>query len=404
MVSAQIPLIWRALSRHRLAAGIIALQVAVSSAVLCNAGYLAEGRLQATAISSGVDEPRLGMLRIEGLDQENFADVNARIKSYIRNTEGVDSVFNINTMPFGPSELIAGVFLDDTQKHFGGVLNFYLGEHGSAEAMGLHIVSGRFPLANEYTQIDGFVPKLPSILITEQLASHFWPGENPLGKKVWCFDTVATVVGVVKHLSVPRPGTGEEEGEHWSVFVPALPSKNSFGTYLIRTTLSEDRMALERAQNEVSNLLPDAVIVSSVAVKDLRDEFLRGSKSVAAFLSLVILGVMMFTGLGIVGLASFWVTQRRAQIGIRRALGATSRDILIYFQIENAMIVGCGVVAGSALAVVINLLAMNFYEIPRMPLFYLPTCAVVMLLLGQISVLKPAIEASRILPVDAMRG
>jgi len=110
------------------------------------------------------------------------------------------------------------------------------------------------------------------------------------------------------------------------------------------------------------------------------------------------------TALGIVGLASFWVAQRRKQIGIRRALGATRADILRYFQIENFLIVTFGIVLGIVLAVGINLSLMKLFEVPRLPYWYLPIGALVLWLLGQLAVLAPALRAAAVPPVVATRS
>jgi len=110
------------------------------------------------------------------------------------------------------------------------------------------------------------------------------------------------------------------------------------------------------------------------------------------------------TALGIVGLASFWVAQRRKQIGIRRALGATRADILRYFQTENFLIVTFGIVLGMALAYGLSLLLMKHYELPRLPWFYLPIGAIALWLIGQLAVLGPALRASNVPPVVATRS
>src|SRR5699024_535177 len=75
------------------------------------------------------------------------------------------------------------------------------------------------------------------------------------------------------------------------------------------------------------------------------DYFSRDAAMVDLLLAAVI-GLLFVTALGIAGLASFWVGQRTRSIGIRRAIGATRGDILHYFQAENFLIVGAGIVLG----------------------------------------------------------
>jgi putative ABC transport system permease protein len=114
--------------------------------------------------------------------------------------------------------------------------------------------------------------------------------------------------------------------------------------------------------------------------------------------------LLLATAGGIVGLSSFWVGQRRRSIGVRRALGATRGDILRYFQTENALIVGIGVVLGAALGIAANLSLMTHYELPRMPLWVLAVGALLLWLLGQLAVFGPARRAAAVPPVEATRS
>jgi putative ABC transport system permease protein len=143
---------------------------------------------------------------------------------------------------------------------------------------------------------------------------------------------------------------------------------------------------------------------ASQSVSDLRHDVFKNDRVMAAMLVGVILAMMMVTALGIVGLASFWVQQRRRQIGIRRAIGATRGDILRYFQTENFLIVSGGIVLGMALAFGLNLLLMQHYELPRLPVYYLPIGALALWGLGQLAVLGPALRAAAVPPVVATRS
>ena len=124
----------------------------------------------------------------------------------------------------------------------------------------------------------------------------------------------------------------------------------------------------------------------------------------AWLLGAVCLALLFVTALGIVGLASFWVQQRTKQIGIRRALGATRGQILRYFQTENFLLATIGIGLGMLLAFAINQLLMGKYELPRLPLYYLPIGAVLLWLLGQIAVLGPARRAASVPPAIATRS
>jgi putative ABC transport system permease protein len=133
-----------------------------------------------------------------------------------------------------------------------------------------------------------------------------------------------------------------------------------------------------------------------------RDHF-KQDRSMAYLLAGVAIALLVITALGVVGLASFWVQQRTRQIGVRRALGATKRDILRYFQLENFILATAGIVLGMGLAFGINQWLMHAYEVKRLPSSFLPIGAVLLWLLGQIAVLGPAMRASTIPPAIATR-
>ena len=146
------------------------------------------------------------------------------------------------------------------------------------------------------------------------------------------------------------------------------------------------------------------LIVEKQTMEEMRSEFFRGDRSMAWMLVAVCIALLIVTALGIVGLASFWVQQRTRQIGVRRALGATKGQILRYFQTENFLLATLGIFLGMVLAYGINQLLMGKYELPRLPLMYLPVGALVLWLLGQISVFGPARKAAAVPPAVATRS
>ncbi|HTC38562.1 MAG TPA: FtsX-like permease family protein, partial [Steroidobacteraceae bacterium] len=98
------------------------------------------------------------------------------------------------------------------------------------------------------------------------------------------------------------------------------------------------------------------------------------------------------------------VAQRRRQIGIRRALGATRNAIIQYFQTENLLIAGAGAAIGVALAVSLNLWMVSAFSMERLNTGYTLIGAVVVMLLGQAAVLWPALKAASIPPALATRA
>ena len=180
------------------------------------------------------------------------------------------------------------------------------------------------------------------------------------------------------------------------MYTPAQPGAALAGVYLLRADPADLPRVLRDARAAIATIAPDAVLDSkaSQTIGSLRANYFRQDRVMASILVGVITALLLVTALGIAGLASFWVQQRRRQIGIRRALGATRADILHYFQTENFLIVGGGIALGMVLAFAVNLLLMQHYELPRLPLSYLPIGALALWGLGQLAVLGPALRAA----------
>jgi len=402
----QIQPVLAALRRHRLATLLIVLEIALACGVLCNACFLIANRLQQTGLQSGVDERSLAELTLTGYDPAQANDLNARVLDGLRTIQGVQSVSVINAVPFGNHAGTAGIKLSQDAQDIAGVVDFYVGGPGSFEALGLRVVSGRAPQAADMRVVDDFLPKSAPVLVTRALAAHLWPGVDPLGQVIWCVGRPFRVMGVLDHLARPAGGEGGPETREWSVFVPALPGPNLAGVYLLRAAPGQLDRVLRDARARIAKIAPEVVVDSqgSQTVSELRDRYFRDDRAMAGMLLGVIVALLLVTALGIVGLTSFWVAQRRKQIGVRRALGATRGDILGYFQTENFLIVSFGIALGMVLAFGINLLLMTQYELPRLPLLYLPIGALVLWGLGQLAVLAPALRAAAVPPVVATRS
>jgi putative ABC transport system permease protein len=402
----QIQPVLAALRRHRLATILIAMEIALACAVLCNACFLIASRIQMTHVDSGVDESSLATIKLTGYDEAKASDLNARVTSGLREIPGMQSVSVINEVPFGETAGNAGITLDSTGQKFAGVVDFYVAGPGNFEALGLQLISGRAPRADDFQPMKAFLPSSANVIVSRSLAEHLWPDTDPLGKEFWCGDFHFRVTGVVAHLARPSAGEGGPGTIEWSVFTPAQPGANLSGVYLLRADPAQLPRVLRDARAAIAKLAPDAVVEqqASQTIGDLRQVYFRQDRIMAGMLLGVIVALLLVTALGIVGLASFWVQQRRRQIGIRRALGATRGDILRYFQTENFLIVSGGIVLGMALAFALNLTLMKFYELPRLPFYYLPIGALALWLLGQIAVLGPALRAAAVSPVVATRS
>jgi putative ABC transport system permease protein len=113
--------------------------------------------------------------------------------------------------------------------------------------------------------------------------------------------------------------------------------------------------------------------------------------------------LLAIAALGIFGLATFNVSTRTRQIGIRRALGARKRDVIQYFMVENGLVTSAGILTGCALALTVGYELSLHYQLPRLNLYYLVGGIVVLWAIGQLAAWQPARRAAQVPPSVATR-
>ncbi|HMH67770.1 MAG TPA: FtsX-like permease family protein [Pinirhizobacter sp.] len=399
----QIAPILAALKKHRMATFLIAMEIALACAVLCNALYLVTERVRLSHVQSGVDEDRLVAITLDGVTDDQAADLAPRLRQRLAQLPGVESVSVANATPFGPQAGEMGFRIDPNDPVFHLQGHFYLGDANFAKTLGLRLVSGRWFTLDDYAHVDGFLPKTSVVLVDADYAAKLWPGQDPLGKVVLSGNQTLRVVGLLARLVRPNPSPFATTN---AFLMPTLPGTGLASVYLLRTVPGHAEEVFRRATAAISRDERGVIINAQASgpLVTLRDAYFANTRSMAMMMVGVIAALLLVSALGIVGLASFWVQQRRQQIGIRRAIGATRRDILHYFQLENFLIVGGGIVVGMVLAYVLSAVLMKQYELPLLPAYYLPYGALILWLLGQLAVLGPARRAAAVPPVVATRN
>jgi len=295
-------------------------------------------------------------------------------------------------------------WLTPDMKLRGPAVGMFVGTPGYLDALGLKIVQGRDFSDAEYDGVDQTLKTLsPAVIVTRDLADKLWPRQNPIGKKFWRSPSRGyTVVGVVERLV--RGYLRKDFVPEYSAMFPVKPVSFVSALYVMRVAPPDRDRLVRESSDLLLKLNPDMLIDAKGSYTDMRADYFRQDTSLVWLLALVCLAMLLVTALGIAGLANFWVQQRRRSIGIRRAIGATRGDILRYFQAENFLIVGFGIGLGVLLAFVLNLVLMQHYELPRLPLAYLPVGALALWMLGQFAVLGPALRAAAVPPVVATRS
>lgn len=400
------------LRRHKLTAWLLIMEIALTCAIVCNAVFLIGQRLDRMDMPSGVAEHEL--LQIQVADVTRSANPYARAAedvAALRRVPGVISVATSNQVPFGFSSSNANIRLTPGQQDRTLSATTYFGEN-LPETLGTHLIAGRDLRSDDFMDADvvmkalasGDTKDLPGVaLITQALGERLWPGENPLGRIMYLTPTVGLrVVGVLD--SLVRPNAYDIGTAQYTMVAPLRMGANKDQSYILRTQPQQRAQVLAAAVAALKKVDPRRVVTTQRTFDEIRRRFFRDDRAMAGILVGVIAALLVVTALGIVGLASFWVSQRRRTIGVRRALGATRSNILHYFQTENFLLATIGIALGMVLAYAINLFLMLHYELPRLPAIYFPVGAIALWLIGQLAVLGPALRAAAVPPVVATRS
>jgi putative ABC transport system permease protein len=396
------------LRRHKTAAGLIVVEVAITCAIVCNALQLISTRLDLLNQDSGLPESELVVVDIRGTGGPANADeVTARDLQALRALSGVKAATAVNQVIYGDGSSNSGVSLEAASKTTALHASHYTGGEQTLATMGLKLVAGRDFAAEEYqwqSAVDEAAkPKVGQVIVNRAIAARLWPNGSALGQTLYVYgDTPSVVVGVVERLTHPYPGRNTNPEGYAMLF----PVRQSFrnGGYLIRVEPSQ-RDAVMKAIPGVIEKVDNTRIVAGVKpLTEMREAYFAQDRSMVWLMGGVCVAMLAITAFGIVGLASFWVQQRTRMIGTRRALGASRRHILNYFQTENFLLTGIGIGLGMIGAYGINQLLMTQYELPRLPWAVLPAGALVLWVLGQIAVLGPALRAAALPPMAVMRA
>jgi len=397
-----------AMRRNKFGAILIAAQMAVTLAFLANALTLIEHRLAWSARPTGVDEANIFVMSTESTD--HVGDPAARQAAdlaAIRSLGGVVDVYPTNDFPLQGGGWAETVELVANQQTPAALTAYYFGDERALHTLGLTLIAGRNFTADEIAvRTDSNVPQASGFLVTKALARRLFPDGNALGRPIFVENTAAPspIIGIIDRLQGPYTGaTGiTSTFAENSVLAPYRPIGES-SRYMVRAQPGQLARVMKSAEAKLFELDGNRILRSR-SMAEIRLQAYRGDRGLVVLLAAVCTALLIVTAFGVIGLTSYWVAQRRQQIGVRRALGATRRAIVKHFQTENFLIAAAGALAGIACAIGLNLWMVRSFEMVRMDNSRAVGGALLMLILGQLAVLWPALRAASIPPALATRG
>ena len=174
--------------------------------------------------------------------------------------------------------------------------------------------------------------------------------------------------------------------------------------YVVRTQPGYREELMPEIEEMLTISNRNRIIEQMRTMDEVRKSAYLGDAGMIKILTFIVVLLTGITGFGIVGLASFSVSRRTRQIGIRRALGASKPAILRYFMIENFIVSSVGIVAGAILAVALNIFMVQTFSLTPLSWYVVPMAMVVLWIVGQAAVAGPARRASNITPAIATRS
>jgi putative ABC transport system permease protein len=267
------------------------------------------------------------------------------------------------------------------------------------------VVDGRGFLPSDAAGTPGVV------LVNETTAKLFWPGKDPLGRRLRAsappdvHPPWLTVVGVVK--DVKQAGLEAETGTEVYFLYSQLPETVAFtpdDMYLVVRTSGDPLALVGAARDRVRALDPSLPLAQVRSLERVLFESVAQPRFMTRMALLFALVALALAAVGTYGVLSYSVEQRTQEIGVRMALGAQARQVLGMVLGQGARLVAVGLVVGivGALALRRILAGMLFGVAPTDPTIF----ASVIVVLSAVSLAAcylPARRATRISPMVALR-
>ena len=393
---------------ERLRTLLVAAQIAMTLVLLIGAGLLVHSFVRLTSVSTGFESSgRDGVLQIVRvtLPPRLYAEperIHAFARGVLDRTQslpGVTSASLINSVPF-QMMFIQGDFEIEGQPKptlFVGTPKI---DAGYFKTMGIPVLAGR-----EFTASDtAAAPKVA--IVSERVGREHFPGGpgEALGRRVRLDDrgewlTVVGVVADIRQRGLDRPVQP-------MIYAPFQQERSGFVRFVafVARTATPTGVA-EGIRAEIRRAAPDLPIESTVTM----DEALAASVAQPRFRTLLVVlfatAATLIATCGIYGLMAYAVTQRRREIGVRMALGATRRDVLRLVLTRALRIVVAGLIVGLAGAAGVTRVLQTFLfgVTPTDPIVF-TIVTLLLLAVGMIAAWLPARRATRIDPWAALRA
>jgi len=289
-----------------------------------------------------------------------------------------------------------------------------------------------FPVATGRFFSDADMDRQANVVVLgAEVVEELFPLESAIGNSVRIGKNYYTVIGIMEPRGA-APGETAKQGKaqaaaaqssQKNVYIPLSTASSRFGEIIVKQSSGSrevERVEYHEATVKVTNL--DDVIETSLIVRDLMElnherldfevvvplSLLQAAERTARIFNIVLGSIaaisLLVGGIGIMNIMLASVSERTREIGIRRAVGARQRDIVVQFLIETLLLAGIGGIAGVALGIGLPQLITYFADQRTIVTFWSPVLALgISAGIGVMFGLYPAMRAAKMDPVEALR-
>lgn len=404
------------MQRNRLRSFLVASEFALSLVLLIGAGLMVRSFFALQSVDPGFNPHNVLSMVVSVAGSSEAAPGNREIfyrqlLERVRALPGVESAAGINHLPlagdlWGWPFVIEGRPKPRPGDSPGGV--YRIATRGYLATMRIPLLRGR-DLAEADTKTAPGV-----VLINEKAAHSFWPGEDPIGKRI-SFDadtsdrpTWLTIVGIVKDVKQGDWAAKPDEEVYLATFqnaqfLEALESHSSYITLVARTT--GDPAALTQALKETvwsfdRNLPISQVVTMDAVVADANAQ----PRFEMMLLGIFAAAALLLAAVGIYGVMSYAVSRRTHEIGIRVSLGADPADVLLLVVRQGMVLALIGSAAGIVGALGLSRLMKSLlYGVKPIDPLVFGGVTILLLLVAMAASYLPARRAMRVDPMIALR-
>ncbi|HEX4953706.1 MAG TPA: ABC transporter permease [Thermoanaerobaculia bacterium] len=267
---------------------------------------------------------------------------------------------------------------------------------GYFEALGLTLAAGRRIDASDGAE------GAPVVVVSQELARRYLPGQDPLGKRVMVEGKSAAIVGVVGDVMQTRMTPNGRPSP--LIYVP-LAQRPSATMALVVASRRQDDALTEEVRQAVWALDPNLPIDQMLTMEEQMAQQFVGARIVGQMVAVFGVLALLLAGLGLYGVVSYFVSQRRAEIGVRMAIGADRRQVLGQVLREGLKLTAIGLALGApALFGVAKLTNQVLQGTIPLPVEMIPLMAAVLAGVIGLATWLPAHRAASLDPAITLRG